>query len=108
MTGPGAAKSQSTEQHSDPTVSSPVGPNNAMEANHQAATNAGAQISRPIPKRLPTLHSWLAQNLQMISLVGPPLKGPVAILSSLSRAQRFGCQNTETAGSGNTTKATQK
>lgn len=108
MTGPEEAKRQSTQQHSDPTVSSPVDQNNAMEANHQAATNAGSQMSRPSSKRLPTLHSWLAQILQMISLVGPPLKDPVAILSSLSRAQRFGYQNTETAGSGSTTKATQK
>lgn len=31
MTGPEEAKGQSTQQHSDPTVSSPVGQNNAME-----------------------------------------------------------------------------
>lgn len=65
------------------------------------------QISWPIPKRLPTLHSWLAQILHMILLVALP-SHQKAILSSLSRAQRLGCHNTETAGSGNTTKATKK
>lgn len=56
-----------------PFISSTVSESNTMKANDQAVTNAGPQISQPIPKELPTLHSWLAQNLQMISLVGPPL-----------------------------------
>lgn len=76
MTGPEETTIQSTQRHSVPSVSSPVGQNNGMEANHQAATNTGPQISQPVPARLPTLHSWLARNLQMIPLVGPPLKVP--------------------------------
>lgn len=58
-------------------------------------------------KRLPTLHSWLAQILLMISLVRLLLKSPVAIVSSLSRAQRFRCQNTETAGKRKKTRTAQ-
>lgn len=70
-------KSQSTQQHADPAVSSPMGENNAMEANHQANNKRGASDLPPNPpKRLPILHSWLAQNLQMISLVGPPAQRP--------------------------------
>lgn len=53
----------------------PVAQNKTMEANHQAVTNVGLQISWPIPERLPTLHSWLAQDLHMISVAGPQLKG---------------------------------
>lgn len=74
MTGPEEANIQSPQQHSVPSVSSCLGQNNGMGANHQAATNVERQISQPVPKRLPTLHSWLARNLQMISLVGPLLK----------------------------------
>lgn len=99
---------QSTQQHSVPDVSSPVGQNNSMEANHQAAANFGPQMSRPVPTRLPTRHSWLARNLQMISLAGPLLKSSVSTLSSLSRAHMLECQNTETAGSGNTSTTAQK
>lgn len=76
MTGPEETTIQSTQRHSVPSVSSPVGQNNGMEANHQAATNTGPQISQPVPARLPTLHSWLARNLQMIPLVGGLLKVP--------------------------------
>ena len=99
---------QSTQQHSVPDVSSPVGQNNSMEANHQAAANFGPQMSRPVPTRLPTRHSWLARNLQMISLAGPLHKPSVSTLSSLSRAHMLECQNTETAGSGNTSTTAQK
>lgn len=86
--------------------SSPVDHNNAMEENHQALTDTGPQISPPIPERLPMLHSWLAQDLRMTSLVGPRLKSPPAVLSSVSGAWRLGYQNKETAGGGNITRPT--
>ncbi|TNN74572.1 hypothetical protein EYF80_015119 [Liparis tanakae] len=43
--------------------------------NHQAASDVSAN-----PRRLPTLHSWPAWNVQMISSTRPPAqKAPVGI-----------------------------